>query len=123
MADAGNDATNQGGSPEPFRESGSGADYDPAASWGAERRTDAPSGGTVNGMQGAPSGAGDGGYGPEGDYVGAAGTPNADVLGQVNGSDQALVDEAQHLGHPRPGRMFVGGNPPDAGEPPSGSAS
>ena len=115
MADAGNDAMQQGGSPEPFRESASGADYDPAASWGAERRLDGPSGGTVPDMQGAPSGAGDGGYGPEGDYAGAAGTPNADVLGEVNGDNQALVDEAQRLGRPRPDREWIGGNAPDAG--------
>lgn len=54
---------------EPFRESGSGADYNAAGNWGAERRRDNIKGGTPHGIEGAPSGAGDGGYGPEGGYA------------------------------------------------------
>jgi len=53
---------------EPFRESESGDEYNPQGNWGAERRLDNPSGGNVPGPQGAPSGAGYGGFGPEGDY-------------------------------------------------------
>jgi hypothetical protein len=69
---------------EPFRQSKSGAEYDPQGNWGAERHRDHPRPGAVPGIEGAPSGAGDGGYGPEGDYGGPAGDPNADVLGHVN---------------------------------------
>ena len=107
------DARTDTNSAEPFRESGSGTDYDPAGNWGAERRRDGPSGGASRGMEGAPSGAGDGGFGPEGDYRGAAGQPNADVLGQTRGDNSELVDEAQELGRPRPGRKFVGGSTSD----------
>ena len=89
---------------EPFRESGSGAAYNPQGNWGAERRTDGPSGGRVTGAEGAPSGAGDGGFGPEGDYAGAAGAPNADVLGQVNGSPEALEDNAKRRDDRKPER-------------------
>jgi len=53
----------------PFRESGSGDSYNPQGNWGAERRRDNPAGGIVPGPEGAPSGAGDGGFGPEGDYT------------------------------------------------------
>jgi hypothetical protein len=53
----------------PFRESGSGENYNPQGNWGAERRRDNPSGGIVRGPEGTPSGAGDGGFGPEGDYT------------------------------------------------------
>jgi hypothetical protein len=52
----------------PFRESGSGDEYNPEGNWGAERRRDNPSGGTPLGPEGAPSGAGYGGFGPEGGY-------------------------------------------------------
>lgn len=83
----------------PFRRSGSADEYDPAGNWGAERRpTDVPPA-MPPGMAGAPSGAGDGGYGPEGGYSGPGGEPNADVLGQVHG-DTRLVREAQELGSP-----------------------
>lgn len=58
---------------EPFRESGSGETYNPQGNWGAERRRDNPSGGTPRGPEGAPSGAGYGGFGPEGDYSDDAG--------------------------------------------------
>jgi hypothetical protein len=64
---------------EPFRQSESGAEYNPQGNWGAERQRDHPRPGAVPGMEGAPSGAGDGGYGPEGDYGGADGDPNADA--------------------------------------------
>lgn len=84
----------------PYRESGSGEDYDPAGNWAAERRLDGPKGGAVPGIEGAPSGAGDGGYGPEGDYTGAAGEENAEVLGEVNADRAPLVDEARTLGTP-----------------------
>jgi hypothetical protein len=60
--------TRDGESPEPFRRSGSGEDYDPAGNWAAERRLDKGIDPTVPGIEGAPSGAGDGGFGPEGDY-------------------------------------------------------
>jgi hypothetical protein len=52
----------------PFRESGSGDEYNPQGNWGAERRRDNISGGTPLGPEGAPTGAGDGGFGPEGGY-------------------------------------------------------
>jgi hypothetical protein len=80
---------------EPFEKSRSGGDYDPDSNWAAERRTDAVKGGSVRGAEGAPSGAGDGGYGPEGDYAGKQGDPNADVLGQVRGSTERLVDQSR----------------------------
>ncbi len=70
----------------PFRESGSGDDYNPQGNWGAERRRDEPSG--------------TGGFGPEGDFAGAAGDENADVAGQVNADPDALIDEAKKLGKP-----------------------
>jgi hypothetical protein len=54
---------------EPFRESESGDTYNPQGNWGAERRLDNPSGGNVTGSEGAPSGSGYGGFGPEGDYT------------------------------------------------------
>jgi hypothetical protein len=91
-------------SKKPFRASGSGRDYDPAGNWGAERRRDHPAPGLGHGMEGAPSGAGDGGYGPEGGYTGDAAEPNAEVLGQVNGDPDALIEEAQEEGTPKPGR-------------------
>lgn len=64
-------------SDEPFRQSGSGQDYDPNANWGAERRLDNPDRAAVPGPEGAPSGAGDGGYGPEGDYGSEGDAPNS----------------------------------------------
>lgn len=84
----------------PFRESESGDSYNPQGNWGAERRRDNPSGGIVPGAEGAPSGAGDGGFGPEGDYAGRGGQPNADVLGQVNGDPNALANEARKRRRP-----------------------
>lgn len=71
----------------PFRESGSGDSYSPSGNWGAERQADATPdgaveralgddiaaiGGLASGttMAGAPTDAGDGGFGPEGDYGG-----------------------------------------------------
>ena len=84
----------------PFRESGSGDDYNPQGNWGAERRLDGPAGGKVRGPEGAPSGAGTGGFGPEGDYSGSAGQPNADVAGQANADPDALIEQAQKLGRP-----------------------
>jgi hypothetical protein len=109
----------QGGSEarEPFRASGSGESYDPAGNWGAERRLDKPTGGVPTGMEGRASGAGDGGYGPEGDYAGAAGAPNAEVLGQVNADRDPLVREAQQEGPPRADRAFVGGDRGEAEGP------
>ena len=89
---------------EPFRESESGASYNPQGNWGAERRTDGPKGGAVTGAEGAPSGAGDGGFGPEGDYAGSAGDPNAKVLGQVNGTPDALEAEAHNRDDRTPDR-------------------
>jgi hypothetical protein len=101
------------GDTEAFRQSGSGQEYDPNGNWAAERRRDNPSGGSVPDMEGAPSGAGDGGYGPEGDYSGAAGSANANVLGQVNADRTPLGDEAQRLGRPRQGRAATGGDGAD----------
>ena len=68
------------------------------------------------GMEGAPIGGGDGGFGPEGDYSGTGGQPNAEVLGEVGGDPDALAAEARKLGHPRADRMWTGGTPPNAGE-------
>lgn len=101
---------------EPFRQSGSGADYNAQGNWGTERRLDGPSGGAVNGAEGAPSGAGDGGFGPEGDYAGSAGERNAEIAGQANADPDALIDEAQRLGKPKPGRATSGGNTDNAAE-------
>lgn len=95
---------------EPFRASGSGASFDAAGNWGAERRRDQPVGDMRHGMEGAASGAGDGGFGPEGNYGGAAGQANADVLGQVNGDRDRLAERAQEQGPPKPEREFVGRN-------------
>lgn len=96
------------GSTPPFRESGSGTSYDPDASWAAERERNGASGGAA-GMEGAPSGAGDGGFGPEGDFTGASGKRAADVLGQVNGDNSGLVKEAQERGPRKADRRFTGG--------------
>jgi hypothetical protein len=65
------DELRDGESPEPFRRSGSGGEYDPNGNWAAERRRGSGSGATIPGPEGAPTGAGDGGFGPEGDYDGA----------------------------------------------------
>lgn len=112
----GRDGSNGG---EPFRESGSGASYSPDANWGAERARNGSSGGDAPNMAGAPSGAGDGGFGPEGDFSGAAGQGAADVLGQVNGDDSRLVEEAQNRGPRKADRRFTGGEGVD--EPDGGS--
>lgn len=104
------DDRNRDESREPFRESGSRSDYDPNGNWGAERRRDDASGGPVPGIQGAPSGAGDGGFGPEGDYRGAGGAPNAEVIGQSNGDPDALAREARSIGRVRRDRETVGDN-------------
>lgn len=101
------DRRSAGGTP-PFRESGSGASYDPDANWAAERGQDNASG-VAGGMEGAPSGAGDGGFGPEGDFTGAGGKRAADVLGQVNGDNSGLVEEAQERGPRKADRRFTGG--------------
>ena len=92
----------------PFRESGSGASYDPDANWAAERGESGAASGAA-GMEGAPSGAGDGGFGPEGDFTGAGGKRAADVLGQVNGDNSGLVKEAQERGPRKADRRFTGG--------------
>ncbi|HVX41741.1 MAG TPA: hypothetical protein VHB25_19425 [Gemmatimonadaceae bacterium] len=97
---------------EPFRESESGADYNPQGNWGAERRLDGPSGGVVRGPEGAASGAGDGGFGPEGDYTESRGRRNAGEAAANAGPD-ALIDEAQRLGKPRPGRSTTDGTGDD----------
>jgi hypothetical protein len=99
---------------EPFRASGSGASYSPDASWAAERDRNGPSGGNAPDIAGAPSGAGDGGFGPEGDFSGAAGQGAADVLGQVHGDNSRLVEEAQERGPRRADREFTGGEGVDA---------
>ena len=101
------DGRSAGGTP-PFRESGSGASYDPDANWAAERQRNGASGGTA-GMEGAPSGAGDGGFGPEGDFTEPGGKRAADVLGQVGGDNSGLVKEAQDRGPRKADRRFTGG--------------
>lgn len=53
---------------EPFRRSGSAGEYDPDGNWAAERREGTPLGDIRPGMEGGASGAGDGGFGPEGGY-------------------------------------------------------
>jgi hypothetical protein len=67
-------------------------------------------------MEGAPSGAGDGGFGPEGGYGGAKAQPDADVIGEVNADESGLAEEAHELGRPRPGRATVGGSAADEPE-------
>ncbi len=52
----------------PFRRSSSAGEYDPAANWAAERRLDEPLRDGRPGAQGQASGAGDGGFGPEGGF-------------------------------------------------------
>ena len=52
----------------PFRRSSSAGDYDPAGNWAAERRMDARIGDGRPGLQGDATGAGDGGFGPEGGF-------------------------------------------------------
>lgn len=53
---------------EPFRRSGSAGEYDPNGNWAAERREGMPLGDIRPGMEGEASGAGDGGFGPEGGF-------------------------------------------------------
>ena len=107
------DRSRDGQSGEPFRRSGSGDDYEPEGNWAAERRLDRASGGTVPGMEGAPSGAGDGGFGPEGGYGGTKGDADADIIGEVNADRSGLADDAHELGRPRPGRATTGGSAAD----------
>jgi hypothetical protein len=52
----------------PFRRSSSAGDYDPAGNWAAERRLDVPIRDGRSGLEGRSSGAGDGGFGPEGGF-------------------------------------------------------
>jgi hypothetical protein len=93
---------------EPFRSSGAGETYEPSGNWGTERRLDQPvAADTPHGMEGAASGAGYGGFGPEGDYGSAAGDPNAEIRGQVNADRDRLVEQAQAEGPVRPGRAFA----------------
>lgn len=93
---------------EPFERSGSGAEYTPVGNWAAERERNGPSGGKA-GMSGAPSGAGDGGFGPEGDFTATGDSRVADVLGEVNGDNSALVRDAQERGPRKADRRFTGG--------------
>ena len=107
------DANRSGKQPEPFRESGSGEDYDPNGNWAAERQLDQGSGATVPGMEGAPTGAGDGGFGPEGDYSNPANERARDVRAKVNADRDVLAREAHELGEPKPGRATSGGSAVD----------
>lgn len=107
------DSNRDGESEEPFRKSGSGENYDPNSNWAAERRLDQGSGGTVPGMEGAPTGAGDGGFGPEGDYSSRNSERAADVRANVDGDRDALANEAHELGRPKPGRATTGGSAAD----------
>jgi len=52
----------------PFRRSSSAGNYNPSGNWAAERRLDRPVNDGRPGMQGEASGAGDGGFGPEGGF-------------------------------------------------------
>lgn len=52
----------------PFRRSSSAGDYDPNSNWAAERELDVPIRNGRAGMQGEATGAGDGGFGPEGGF-------------------------------------------------------
>ena len=52
----------------PFRRSSSAGSYDPAGNWAGERRLDVPISDGRAGTQGDASGAGDGGFGPEGGF-------------------------------------------------------
>jgi len=70
----------------PFRRSSSGGDYDPNSNWAAERRIDAPIGDGRAGMQGEASGAGDGGFGPEGGFSRDAHADDAAERGDGQGS-------------------------------------
>lgn len=87
----------------PFRESGSGTAYSPDGNWGAERqgsstgagaadlaRTIGEGGGIGSGAStaGTPTDAGDGGYGPEGDYSGD-GQPGGQPGGESAGGSAA----------------------------------
>jgi hypothetical protein len=112
------DRENTDESSEPFRRSESGSEYNPEGNWAAERRSDQSSGVTIPGMQGAPSGAGDGGFGPEGNYSGDAGAADADIVGDVNADRSGLADEAYRLGRPRPGRATTGGSAADEPDAP-----
>lgn len=107
------DSDRDRGSQEPFRKSGSGENYDPNSNWAAERRLDQGSGGTVPGMEGAPSGAGDGGFGPEGDYSSDSRERSAEVQANADGDRDALAKEAHELGRPKPGRATSGGSAAD----------
>lgn len=62
----------------PFRRSSSGGEYDPAGNWAAERRLDRPANDGKPGMQGEASGAGDGGFGPEGGFSNDAHSGDSD---------------------------------------------
>ena len=62
----------------PFRQSSSGGDYNPGGNWAAERRLDRPVNDAKPGMQGEASGAGDGGFGPEGGFSKDAHSADAD---------------------------------------------
>ena len=53
----------------PFRRSSSAGEYDPDGNWAAERREGRPLGDIRPGMQGDATGAGDGGFGPEGGFA------------------------------------------------------
>lgn len=108
-----------GEGPQPFRRSGSGEDYEPEGNWAAERRLDQGSGAATPGMEGVASGAGDGGFGPEGDYSGNTGNADTDIIGEVNADRDALSRDAKELGRPRPGRGTIGGSAAD--EPEAGS--
>lgn len=52
----------------PFRRSSSAGEYDPDGNWAAERGAGRPLGDIRPGMQGDATGAGDGGFGPEGGF-------------------------------------------------------
>lgn len=63
---------------EPFRRSGSAREYDPDGNGAAERREGTPLGDIRPGMEGGATGAGDGGFGPEGGYIRDANAEDSD---------------------------------------------
>lgn len=93
----------------PFRESGSGASYSPDGNWGAERQSGTSAGevaervlGEVDGlgatgsgatMAGAPTDAGDGGFGPEGGYTADAEAGNQPRTQPGRDSEEAAAEE------------------------------
>lgn len=71
-----------------FRRSSSAGEYNPAGNWAAERRLDTPVSDGQSGMQGEASGAGDGGFGPEGGFSKDAHASDAAKSGRDRDADR-----------------------------------